>query len=52
MDTEKQSITMEELEKQVKALGLEKKQKTEFLIKEWKRLCEEKRLKAEPEEST
>ena len=44
MDMEKQSITMEELKKQVEALSLEEKQKTKFLIEEWKRLCEEKRL--------
>ena len=31
---------MEELKKQVEALGLEEKKKTKFLIEEWKRLCE------------
>ena len=50
MDMEKQSITMEELKKQVEVLGSEEKQKTKFLIEEWKRLCEEKRLEAEQEE--
>ena len=32
MDMEKQSITMEELKKQVEALGLEENQKTKFLM--------------------
>ena len=52
MDMEKQSITMKELKKQVEALGLEEKQKTKFLIEEWKKLCkcEEKRLEVEREE--
>ena len=51
MDMEKQqSITMEELKKQVKALALEEKQKTKFLMEEWKRLCEKKRLEGERKE--
>ena len=50
VDKEQQSITMEKLKKQVEALGLEEKQKTKFLMEEWKRLCEEKRLGAEREE--
>ena len=37
---------MKELKKQVEALGLEKKQKSKFLMEEWKRLCKEKRLEA------
>ena len=47
---EKQFITMEELKKQVEALGWEEKQKTKFSMEEWKRLCEKKRLEAEREE--
>ena len=50
MDVKKQSIAMEELKKQVEALGLTEKQKTKFLMEEWKRLCEEKRLETEREE--
>ena len=50
MDMEKQFITMEELKKQVEALGSENNQKTKFSVKEWKKLCEEKRLEAEREE--
>ena len=43
MNMEKQSITMEELKKQVKTLGLKEQQKTKFSIEEWKKLFEEER---------
>ena len=38
---------MEELKREVEALGLEEKQKAKILIEGWKRLCEEKRLETE-----
>ena len=51
---EKKSITIEELKTQVEVLCLEEKQKTKFLMEEWKKLCEEKReekrLEADREE--
>ena len=40
MATESKSITLEELRQQVEALGLDEKQRSKFLIDEWRRLKE------------
>ena len=50
MATESKSITLEELRQQVEALGLDEKQRSKFLIDEWRRLKEtEKEMREERE---
>ena len=50
MATESKSITLEELRQQVEALGLDEKQRSKFLIDEWRRLKEtEKEMRKERE---
>ena len=50
MATESKPITLEELRQQVEGLGLDEKQRSKFLIDEWRRLKEtEKEMREERE---
>ena len=50
MATESKLITLEELRQQVEGLGLDEKQRSKFLIDEWRRLKEAKKEMREERE--